>query len=99
MSYQLLFHPDADKEYRDAYQWYEQERKGLGERFEKMVEQRLQQIAAHPENYGFSKKMYREVSTNIFPYSIVYKLNKRKKVIYIAAIYHAKRNPKGKYRK
>lgn len=32
-------------------------------------------------------------------YVIVYKINKRKKLIYISAIYHTKRNPKYKYRK
>lgn len=99
MSYQLIFHPEAEKEYLEAYQWYEQEKKGLGERFEKMVEQRLQQILLNPENYGISKTYYRETSTNIFPYTIVYKPNKKKKLIYIVAIYHAKRNPKYKYRK
>ena len=40
-----------------------------------------------------------KVATEIFPYVIVYKINKRKKLIYISAIYHTKRNPKYKYRK
>lgn len=99
MSYKLTFHPKADKEYREAYNWYERIQKGLGERFEKMVEKRLQQIIAHPENYGFGKNNYREVATDIFPYTIVYKLNKPKNMIYVVAIYHAKRNPKRKYRR
>ena len=29
MSYQLVFHPEADREYMEAYQWYEKEQKGL----------------------------------------------------------------------
>ncbi len=66
MSYQLIFHPEAEKEYLEAYQWYEQEKKGLGERFEKMVEQRLQQILLNPENYGISKTYYRETSKIFF---------------------------------
>jgi hypothetical protein len=72
---------------------------GLGERFEKMVEKQVEQIIQHPENYHISKASYREVSTEVFPYTIVYKLNKRKKLIYISAIYHNKRNPQHKYRK
>ncbi len=99
MSYNLMFHPEADKEYLEAYQWYKQQQKGLGERFEKMVEQCLQKIALNPENYGISKVPYREASTGVFPYTIVYKLNKKKKLVYVAAIYHAKRNPGDKYRK
>jgi hypothetical protein len=47
-------------------------RGGLGERFEKMVEKELQKIAQNPEFYGGGKAKYREVSTEVFPYRIVY---------------------------
>jgi hypothetical protein len=64
-----------------------------------MVGLRIQQITDAPESYHYCKAPYREVATEIFPYVIVYKINKRKKMIYISAIYHTKRNPKYKYRK
>lgn len=99
MSYELIFHPGATKEYLKAYRWYEQERRGLGERLEKMVEQRLSQIRLHPEHYRISKAPYREVSVDVFPYTIVYKLDKKGKLITISAVYHNKRNPRRKYRK
>ena len=99
MNYQLVFHPEADREYMQAYQWYEKEQKGLGERFERMIGLHIQQIAAGPENYHYSKAPYREVSTDVFPYVIVYKIDKRKRLIFVSAIYHTKRNPKYKYRK
>jgi hypothetical protein len=38
MSFELLFHPIAEEEYIEAYRRYENEQKGLGERFEKFVE-------------------------------------------------------------
>jgi hypothetical protein len=38
-----------------AYEWYEQEQKGLGERLEKTIEQRLQQLVRNPEHYSISK--------------------------------------------
>ncbi len=99
MSYPLIFHPKAEEEYRKAYQWYEQAQRGLGARFETMVEKRLEQIGGNPEYYHISKAPYREVAVEFFPYSIVYKLNKRKKLIYISTIYHTKRHPRHKYRK
>ncbi len=99
MSYQLIFHPLAEREYFDAYQWYENKQEGLGDRFEKMVEIRLQEIVKYPENYGISKARYRETSIKDFPYRIVYKLNKKMGIIYISSIYHTGRNPKYKYRK
>jgi hypothetical protein len=50
MTYPLIFHPEAEEEYRKAYQWYEQAQQGLGTRFEVLVEQRLEQIARNPEH-------------------------------------------------
>lgn len=89
----------ASEEYQEAFVWYEKAQKGLGERFEKMVEQQLLKIIQHPEHYSISKHPYREAAIDVFPYVIVYKLNKRKRAIYISAIYHTKRHPKFKYRK
>lgn len=77
----------------------EKKKQGLGIRFESMVENGLLKISANPEIYGFSKSVYREALIDIFPYTIVYKMSKRKKEIYISAIYHSSRNPKNKYRK
>jgi plasmid stabilization system protein ParE len=64
------------------------------------VEKRLRQISEHPEYY--SKKQssnFRETKVANFPYIIVYEVLKRKKLIHVAAICHAKRSSKGKYRK
>jgi hypothetical protein len=99
MSYLIIFHPQAQEEYIEAHLWYELAQQGLGDRFEQMVEQRLLRISENPESYKVSKKAYREVSIDVFPYTIVYKINKKERQVYISAVYHTKRNPKGKYRK
>ncbi len=99
MNYFLIFHPKAEDEYKKAFQKYEQDQTGLGERFETMVEKRLEQIAEHPEFYHIGKAPFREVAVEFFPYCIVYKFNKRKKQINISSIYHTKRHPRHKYRK
>jgi hypothetical protein len=48
MRYQLLFHPEADEEYTNAVLWYEEKKKGLGGRFENMVEKCLKSISLNP---------------------------------------------------
>lgn len=99
MAFKIVFHPKAELEYIEAFHWYENEKEGLGERFEKLIEKKLNQIQLHPENYGLNKGGFRETSVDIFPYTIVYKILKQKGLIYISAIFHAKRNPKNKFRK
>ncbi len=99
MNYQLFFHPEAEKEYAEAHAWYEEKKEGLGERFESMVKKCLSRILDNPEIYGFSKGSYREALIDVFPYTIVYKVTKREKAIYISAIYHTSRNFRKKYRR
>ncbi len=99
MAFKIVFHPKAELEYIEAFHWYENEKEGLGERFEKLIEKKLNQIQLHPENYGLNKGGFRETSVDIFPYTIVYKILKQKGLIYISVIFHAKRNPKNKFRK
>lgn len=99
MAFKIVFHSKAELEYIEAFHWYENEKEGLGERFEKLIEKKLNQIQLHPENYGVNKGGFRETSVDIFPYTIVYKILKQKGLIYISAIFHAKRNPKNEFRK
>ena len=99
MSYTLIFNSEAEKEYSAAYQWYEGQQPGLGERFLQETEHQIQKIIANPEAYHLSKGNYRESLVGHFPFTVVYAIAKRKKTIYISSIFHTSRDPKGKYRR
>ncbi len=99
MAFQIIFHPQAEKEFNTAYQWYEERLERLGERFAEAIEERLNQIAKSPLLYPKKKNSYREAKAETFPYLIIYKVYDKKKVILISAIYHTSRNPRRKYRK
>ncbi len=98
MSYVLVFNTEVEAEFNEAFDWYEAQQAGLGEKFEAEVEQQLFAISVNPQYYHFSKGKYREAVLTKFPFSIVYKVNARKRTVYISAIYHTSRNPKDKYR-
>lgn len=99
MSYEIVLHPVAEKEYHEAYLWYEEQVKGLGDRFEKAVESRLNQIITKPHMYPKKRGVFREIKIETFPYVIVYKIYARKRMVFISAVYHASRNPRRKYRR
>ncbi len=99
MPYPYLLHEKAHEEYIEAYEWYEEKQKGLGDRFMNQVERKLYQISEHPEYYGKRQNNYREAKVENFPFVIVYEFLGKKKLIHISAIYHSKRNPKKKYRR
>jgi mRNA-degrading endonuclease RelE of RelBE toxin-antitoxin system len=99
MNYTLVFNSEVEADFKEGYDWYEEQLQGLGERFEDAVEARLIKITENPEVYHFASGKYREAIVPKFPFSIIYKLNKRKRTIYISAIHHSSRDPKEKFRK
>ena len=97
--YQLIFHSEADKDFSEATHWYETQKVNLGKRFILSVEAVITKIQHNPTVFGYIKRPFREASVPMFPYTIVYKINKKKNTVWIIAIYHTSRNPKRKYRK
>jgi hypothetical protein len=51
---------EADKEWTEAALWYDEQSPGLGNRFIKMVEKKLELIANYPERYPMRKGNFRE---------------------------------------
>lgn len=99
MGLPIKIHHEANKEYIDAFVWYELEQEGTGYKFMFAAEKRLQQISEYPEFFGFIRGKYRQAKIPGFPYSIVYTYYPKLKIVHISSIRHEKRQPKMKFRK
>jgi len=99
LSYQVTFRPIASEEYSDAIKWYEQRSVLAAEKFVKAVDEKLDRISSRPRQYKNLFRNYYEVSTNKYPYTIVYFIEDLLQRVVIVAIYHHKRRPQKKYRK
>ncbi|MHA4809555.1 type II toxin-antitoxin system RelE/ParE family toxin [Flavitalea flava] len=100
MTYKCEFHSEVEGDYNEAYAWYEDQKKGLGERFLLFVRNKVDQIAENPEHNGErTGRGYREVKVDIFPYLIIYRIYKQSKKILVVSIHHMKKHPRKKYRK
>jgi len=99
MSYSIVFHPEADKEYRESFLWYDEKSKASGYRFETLVNEKVELIIDNPERYPKRRGQYREALVENFPYVIVYRINKKLETIFISSLFHTSRNPARKYRK
>ena len=98
--YRYILHEAVKADYDEAYEWYEKKLEGLGERLLSAIHAKLDEIAKSPEAFGErSKKGYREAQVNIFPYSIVYKIYKMERVIFVNSVHHHRKQPRKKYRK
>jgi plasmid stabilization system protein ParE len=97
MTYKIELLPRARREMLEAWDWYDDRWTGLGDRFVREVEKRLEQIEKTPDRYAERKKGFRETKVKVFPYLIIYRIHKRKKIVAISSIFHTSRNPKKKY--
>jgi plasmid stabilization system protein ParE len=87
----------AQIEILEAWEWYEDQQPGLGDRFKQEVAKKINAIVENPFHFP-AKGKYREAHTDVFPYLIIFKFDQNKKMISIVSVFHTSRHPKRKYR-
>ena len=87
----ILFHSNAEIEFRDAFIWYERQRKGLGSEFLLCIDERMERIKRNPEQYPKVHNQIRQTVVRRFPFAIYYEIVQSK--IYVLAIFHSRRDP------
>jgi len=92
MSKEVLIRPEAESDIEDAYQWYESQRKGLGEDFLLCIEEALSRVSRHPSIYSFVYKEVRRVLIHRYPFGIFF--IEANYSVSVLAVLHARRNPK-----
>lgn len=96
-AYSSILSSKAQKEIVKAWEWYEDRHQGLGDRFVKELRNRISLIQQHPDRYPSRYKSYKETSVPIFPFLIIYRINKKKGIVRIVSVFHTSLNPKKKY--
>jgi len=91
----LMIKPRAILMTKDAYNWYETQKPGLGEEFLDELDGVYLKLETHPEYFGKVKKNFRQAALKRFPFVIVYEIIKT--VVVVFAVFHTSRNPKGKF--
>jgi plasmid stabilization system protein ParE len=88
----------AQKEIISAWEWYEERQQGLGDRLIKELTHRIQLIEQNPGRYPTRYKSYKESPVPVFPFLIIYRLNKKKKLVRIVSVFHTSLNPQKKFK-
>ena len=91
MSSRVGFHPDARRDLREAADFYDLERLGLGAEFLDEVEQTMRRVIEYPESSPVVLGRVRKCAIPRFPYTIVY--SARVGGVYVSAVAHNSRRP------
>ena len=77
----IYFHPEAQQDFKEAINYYNECRTGLGNQFAVQVNKSINQIKAFPEAWSLISKRTRRIMTNRFPFGIIYSFEKDQIII------------------
>ena len=87
----FAFHPEAEAEFNEAIEYYEEIEPGLGYDFALEVYSAIQRAVAFPKAWPVIEGEIRRSLVKRFPYGVVY--CEETDGIYIAAVMHLHRHP------
>jgi toxin ParE1/3/4 len=93
MTLPLVFHSDVQPEVDEAYEWYEQQRAGLGDDFLAAIEVVFERISRLPELHQVVFQDVRRGLPKRFPYGVFYRVHADR--VEVIAVYHSSRDPRG----
>ena len=91
MTPRFLFRPAAVEELREARDWYDAQRVGLGDELGEIVAHTLDRIAAHPDAFPEVMPSVRRAVISRFPYGIFYR--RTPDALEVLAVFHHRRDP------
>lgn len=87
----VRLHPEAERELRQAVEYYEDAQRGFGHEFASEVTQTFGRIAGFPYAWSMIDPDIRRAIVNRFPYAVIYAI--RGNTIFVLAIAHFRRKP------
>jgi len=94
MSYNLVIKEEAVADIQNIYDYYEECKLGLGDRFLNILEEYLESVQKHPLHYQIKRKTFREATIRVFPYLIIYEIEDTNVIVY--AVFNTSKNPSKK---
>jgi toxin ParE1/3/4 len=93
MLYSYNLSQEAEDDLFEAFTWYEEQKKGLGDEFLKSLDKAYKSILQYPNSYQIRyKRKVRAFAVDRFPFLILYVVEKTD--INIISIFNTNRNPK-----
>jgi toxin ParE1/3/4 len=92
-AYRLLSLPSALANTDEAFEWYENERDGLGQEFLESMRAAYDRIASGPLSYQEMRAGLRRILLRRFPYAVYFAVEGE--VVTVVTVLHVSRHPRG----
>ena len=91
--YKTAILPAAKKDIREAAQWYNRQKHGLGKRFTSEIRKTIRLIQQNPKSINVRYNSTRTAVVKIFPFMDHFTVDDENKIVIISAVLHTSRNP------
>ena len=91
MAFPLIIEPEAEDDLANAYDWYEEQRPGLGIDFLNCIEDVFRRLRVTPEMHAVVHNNVRQTLVKRFPYVVCYTVDEE--CVYVVAVFHGQRDP------
>ena len=91
MNYSLTLRKEAELDINSVFEYYENQRFGLGHDFLLCIEEGLSKIERNPLHYKIIYKELRRIAVRRFPYRILYLVQNN--WIIVTAVFHVRKDP------
>ncbi len=88
----VKFEREAEEDVLEAYDWYEQQRPGLGARFRDSLDVAMGRVTENPRACPVTYRDLRRILVERFPYAVYYRLYHSE--VSVVAVFHGRRNPR-----
>jgi len=92
--YKIHVQAFALQDIQEATDWYNEQAKGLGSRFQKQAKQQIDALKKNPFAYAIRYADVRCMLVKKFPFMIHFSIDEKQKLVEVFAIYHTSGNPK-----
>ena len=91
-NYNIVLKQEAKADVNNAYSFYENQAKNLGDYFIIDLENTLSYISQNPKAFQKLYKSFSKIPLDVFPFIVVYEIDKKEIIIYL--VFNTKQNPK-----
>jgi toxin ParE1/3/4 len=90
VKWRLVVRTGAETDLREAKEWYESQRAGLGEEFVSEIEAALRMLIRDPQRHTVYYRGFRRVFVRRFPYKLFYRVEDNRVIVF--RILHVRRD-------
>lgn len=93
MTRSAILLPEARDDITNAFQWYEEQSRGLGLEFLRSVEAVLQSIQRLPLSHPVVHEHYRRAFLRKFPFALFYEVEEGEGLCVVYSVFHCSQEP------